>query len=421
MIKKIFPVLIVLSLVIAMFASCSGDGQDFPVMVAHDEIKSEPESVGVLNDSVADVIIACGLQDKIKVKTENCSQAELSTVESVGELSNPNFDKLVEINPDIIFADETISIELYNALTERGITVLRMPRGNSIQEIQTLYKSVCRSLKGDAAGTAIATETIEKLSKQIEQAGLEGVNAEEHPTVCLTYSTGNVAVKDSYGDMLLSYAGLANAVSETATSATIDIISTLNPGYIICAAGKKADVLNNSALANVDAVKNERIIEIDEALFTRQGNSMVKAVETLVEQFYGKTSGELPTESGDSLLYSQYDVVVDSDTVISLGEGTDAIDTLEGEERQRALNVLGVQRRLDELGYMSDDPTGYFGSITEQAVIEFKENNGLSTENSSLDKGVLDKLFSTDAVPRSTPAREGTTSGEEDTTEAPTV
>ncbi|NEO76241.1 peptidoglycan-binding protein [Moorena sp. SIO4G3] len=49
-------------------------------------------------------------------------------------------------------------------------------------------------------------------------------------------------------------------------------------------------------------------------------------------------------------------------------------------EGRRGADVTQVQRRLQELGYFNRQPTGYFGSITKNAVIRFQRKKGLPAD-----------------------------------------
>ncbi|NEO20721.1 MULTISPECIES: peptidoglycan-binding protein [unclassified Moorena] len=49
-------------------------------------------------------------------------------------------------------------------------------------------------------------------------------------------------------------------------------------------------------------------------------------------------------------------------------------------EGRRGADVTEVQRRLRELGYFNRQPTGYFGSITKNAVIRFQRDKGLPAD-----------------------------------------
>jgi hypothetical protein len=64
----------------------------------------------------------------------------------------------------------------------------------------------------------------------------------------------------------------------------------------------------------------------------------------------------------------------------------------------RGGDVLTLQKRLTELGYMtSDNCTGYFGPITKAAVLTFQKAAGLA-QTGAADSGVLESLKSSSAA-----------------------
>ena len=62
------------------------------------------------------------------------------------------------------------------------------------------------------------------------------------------------------------------------------------------------------------------------------------------------------------------------------------------------IDVLRLQQRLMELGYYTGRINGYFGPITEQAVMQFQAINGLSVSG-ELDYDAWVILYSDDALP----------------------
>ena len=68
--------------------------KDFPVKAGYCEIEEEPESVVVLDDNAADILIACGYADKIKGRSAECSQIELEDVRELGTVLKPETDKI---------------------------------------------------------------------------------------------------------------------------------------------------------------------------------------------------------------------------------------------------------------------------------------------------------------------------------------
>lgn len=61
-------------------------------------------------------------------------------------------------------------------------------------------------------------------------------------------------------------------------------------------------------------------------------------------------------------------------------------------------DIRDLQNRLKELGYFNSTATGYYGSITKQAAIDFQKNHGL-TADGIVGKNTRAILFSDDAKP----------------------
>lgn len=76
----------------------------------------------------------------------------------------------------------------------------------------------------------------------------------------------------------------------------------------------------------------------------------------------------------------------------------------------RGTEVTKIQKRLKELGYYTYSRiTDYYGPITEEAVLDFKEANGLSTDSSKIDSKTYNKLFSDSAKKKSSSKSSTTT------------
>ena len=60
-------------------------------------------------------------------------------------------------------------------------------------------------------------------------------------------------------------------------------------------------------------------------------------------------------------------------------------------------DVLALQKRLSELGYLCVVPKGYFGNMTLDAVLAFQKDHGLSDPTGIVDKWTIDRLNATDS------------------------
>ena len=65
-------------------------------------------------------------------------------------------------------------------------------------------------------------------------------------------------------------------------------------------------------------------------------------------------------------------------------------------------DVRSVQRMLNELGYYTDRITGYYGPLTEEAVMRFQSKNGMEADG-QITRDDWDLLYSDDAIALATP------------------
>ena len=58
-------------------------------------------------------------------------------------------------------------------------------------------------------------------------------------------------------------------------------------------------------------------------------------------------------------------------------QGASAVSNVTLKKEMRGSAVTELQKNLKSMGFMSVDPTGYYGSITEEAVKQFQKKYGL--------------------------------------------
>ena len=72
----------VLALSVSGCAYISPDAE-YPVRIAGYTFEKKPESIVCLDDSVADILIACGYADLIKARSDECTQEEIEDIKTV--------------------------------------------------------------------------------------------------------------------------------------------------------------------------------------------------------------------------------------------------------------------------------------------------------------------------------------------------
>lgn len=366
----------------------------YPVQIGHDVVQEKPKSVVVLDDNVADILIACGYKDKIVGRTSDCTQKDIEKVEVMGSDHNPKIEAVNNVKADVIFASTEIKYRDYSTLKENNKTVLRVSSAKNEESLKSLYVNLCRvmegNIQGETVGSSKATAVISAVNKY-----------EKQPIIakgCYLFKLddNSAITNDMYSNTILKYAGIQNIATENNKNGNMPIAQILSadkqagfPFYIICEKGLKAKILSDNRFATSNVVNKNRIIEIPSSLITRQGVSATQGIKYITDTITKQNKA-----TGESLA-EDYGIEI-----------TESLSYTIGEEDS---NVMAIQLRLDDLGYLPINPTGYFGESTAQAVKEFQTNNELNRRDGVADNETLKRLFSTVAFSRATPVKSANT------------
>lgn len=376
--------------------------QPYPVQMGHDTIRSKPESVIVLDDNVADILIACGFEDKIVGRTTDCTQQEIKSVEEMGSDANPKTEAVNAIGADVIFASSDIEYRDYSKMKEANKAVLRITPAKNEESLTTLYVNICKIMEGNIQGEAIGSSSANKIISAVSQYENQPITAKG--CYLFTLDDNSAVTNDMYANTILKCAGVQNIATDNNKNGNMPVAQILSadkqtgfPFYILCETGLKAKILSDSKFATTNVVNKNRIIEIPSSMISRQGDSAIEGIK-YITAILAKQS----TATGESLA-ENYGIAI-----------TEGLSYTIGEEDS---NVMAIQQRLDDLGYLPINPTGYFGDTTAQAVKEFQTNNELNRRDGVADYETLTRLFSTVAFSRATPVKSANSVSAEQATE----
>ncbi|MGN0517238.1 MAG: ABC transporter substrate-binding protein [Acutalibacteraceae bacterium] len=377
MFKKITALLLTVVMLLSFMVGCNGsdDGTvsgDYPVTVENIEFKKAPQGVVALCDSVADIIVACSLEAKLKGRSDECTQDELSVLPSVGSKSSPDTSKIIDLDVDLVFADSTLFKDARQKLENAGITVVTMKPATDRASLKTLYVNICSILAGQTTGGNRGETAVNNILSTFDDLI---VTLESDTTSALTAcyiidGTLNTIDETSFGNELIKYTKARNVAESTETS-FVDNIKLANPQYIFCNTGLKDTILEDERFENVIAVKNDNVYELDYSYMTRQGQTMIDCVLFMAKIMYP----HLATSDSSSEDASVDNSSSNGDTTSSTSVDSGIPDNVTLKYDDENEYVLILQKRLDELGYMAYEPTGYFGASTQQAVSDFQFYN----------------------------------------------
>lgn len=385
-------------------ASITEEETEYPVQIGHDIVEKQPKNIVVLDDNVADILIACGYTDSIVGRSSDCTQEALKDVKEYGSDKNPRIDLVNKLDADIIFASSDVAYSDYESMRSDNTVVLRMAQATSVDNLETLYSNVCRVMSGNISGKNIGTEKAKVVIDSLEKA--ENKNSVIKGCYLFTTDGRSAVTLDMYENEILQLAGIQNIATDDDKNGVLAVNKILAtdkqegfPFYILCEKGLKNKILSDDNFKNTNVVNKNRVIEIPSQYITRQGNTAVEGVKYIANQIQNQS-----VDTGESLV---------ADYGIELFEGISY--NLDEEDSY----VLAIQQRLDDLGYLPIDPTGYFGESTAEAVKEFQVNNELNRRDGVADEETLERLFSTSAFSRATPIKDEKSTATT-ATEAPT-
>lgn len=388
--------------------------QDYPVKVNDVTIESQPEGVAVLSPNVADIILAMGYEINLKARSAECTQPDLKVLP---EVTADDASKIKELGATVLFADSSVTKAQKDALSEQGITVLTFSPATTRSEFTKLYTQIGSVLAGGNTGYEQGEKTAENIFTTLDDIARIIPNSDVPSTaIYLTDTDGTVATGDSFVDILLSSAGFINGVKgETGGSVAAESIIRSNPQYIFCPTGLKEKLETTDGWKDMDAVKNGRVCEIEPELMQWQGRSVISAVSEMA----GFAHPELASSDNSSDMSSSEAEPTPkpsetteptptpeatpkpTETPKPTTEPTPTPDSTSYQQLQKGdtgSDVLKMQERLDELGYMFTTYDGTFDTGTEQAVMDFQLNNGYLTTGIAR-PDMLELLYSDNAVP----------------------
>ena len=401
-----------------MLAGCKGDA-NYPVIVGHTEFKESPDKVVSLSDNLADIVCYIGYGSKLSGVSDACTQTELKEyVTSVGSELSPNTELIVNSNTKVVLTDSTLDEAVSAELKDKGITVIRMIYPKNETQLKTLYENLGALLGGNDEGRQKGVASYDRLISILTSARDEVASVAATKTLCYLYLDANGRLCSYTGTtdegMVLNYLGAINVASNF-ESGYVDesILKLSNPDFIFFDSSAVMEKLTSSTtLQNLSAINKGNVFQLKKEELSRQGESLINVQAFMLSSMFPNFVDAPVVKSED--LSSAYGITLTEDMSYKAGDDNE--------------NVVFIQQRLVDLGYLNlegDEPTTYFGTMSEEALMAFQSANSLEPSGIASYE-TLKKLFDSNAlgasgntyIPETTNAAEPATeaNGEDETT-----
>lgn len=279
----------------------SEKGEQFPVTITDDAgrkvtIEKEPKTIVSLQTSPTEIAFALGLGDKIVgVSDYDNYPKEVEKIQKVGA-QDINTELVLSLMPDMAFVTDyhhKSHPEILKQMEDAGITVVVVGGAESFKDVYADIEMIGKATGAETKAKEIVTDMKQRLDN-IKEKAAEGVKDKKRVWVEVSpapdiFTTGT---KTFMHEMLESLQAVNVAENhEGWVKLTEEEIVKLNPDVIITTYGYFVDnpseqVYARAGWAEVPAIKNKQVFDVDNDTVTRPGPRLIEGVETLAKFIY---------------------------------------------------------------------------------------------------------------------------------------
>lgn len=263
-------------------------------------LEEAPKTIVSMIPSNTEILFALGLNDEIVgVNDYDNYPAEALEKEKIGG-QEFNVEKIVGMNPDIVFAHESmlgVGEAGLQQIRDAGVKVFVVKNAADFNETYTTIEEI-----GRATGKLPeAQQIIEDMKVKVEEVKEKVASVETEKTVFLEtsdvpdiYAAGNGTFMQEMFDML----NVENIVADQENWFKIEPeeIVSRNPDVIIVkynyVEGIVERVKARDGFDSVTAVKNDAVIEVDENKTSRTGPRLAEGFEEIAKAIYPEVFSE---------------------------------------------------------------------------------------------------------------------------------
>ena len=249
-------------------------------------IDKEPTRIVSIAPNITETIFALGKGDKLVGRTEYCDYPkEVSNITSIGSLTEPNIEKIVELKPDVVIASTHFKKDVLTKLEKMNIKVVVLYGPETFDGVYDTISKVAEVINAKSQADKLVLDMKNKVSSINDK-----VKDKNKPKVYYVVSYGKMGDFTSGGDTfignMIEMAGGNNVASDVkGWKYSVEKLVEKNPDIIICSKyfDAKKGIQQTPGYKDLKAVKDGKLIEIDNNLLDRQGPRVVDGLETLAK------------------------------------------------------------------------------------------------------------------------------------------
>ena len=251
----------------------------------------KPQRIISLAPSNTEILFALGLDEEIVGITDYCNYPpeKVAQKEKIGGFATPNFEEIVSLNPNVVFATSGVQIQAVERLEELGVEIYVL-EAETIENLLAEIKNIGK-LTGKSQQAQELTDAFEKRIKAVKEK-ISNLPSDQKPKVFLEIWPDPLwtAPTKTLIYQVIELAGGRHAVTiegdwNQVTTVNPESVIDANPDVILLAfeGSNPASVYQLAGWSAVSAIINRKVFQIDPDIISRPGPRIIDALEQIAK------------------------------------------------------------------------------------------------------------------------------------------
>lgn len=257
--------------------------------------ESVPETIISLQPSNTEILFALGVGDQIVGATDFDTYPEAALeIERVSDSVTFNAERILDLDPDVVFAYTIGEKEAISSLEEAGIPVFVIASATSFDDVYGDIEQIAEVMNVKEKGKEIVEEIqskIEKVEDTLSDLDEQKRMYFEISPAPELFTTG----KNTFQQEIFNHAKVTNVFEDEEGWVQISEEDILNiqPDVIVTTVSHTDDpigeIKSRAGWNELTAVQEDNILQLDNDLMSRPGPRIGEAVEELAKAVYPET------------------------------------------------------------------------------------------------------------------------------------
>ena len=257
--------------------------QQYRLSRTHKEPNQSSQRFISLSPTLTEILFELGAgRDLVAVTTYCVFPEEAKAKEKIGDFVNPNFEKIVGLKPDVVFAETWSSSKIVSRLRGSGLNVREVKSPRSVEEI---YQAILQV--GEGLGKASqANATVESMKRRIQAIRARAEQMKSHPSIYIEIDLPSWTVgRASYTSEAVEMCGARNIFSDVdkpALQASKETIIERNPDVILTFDSNPEEFRRRAGWQKISAIQKGWVIgDVGRNMLSHGNHRLVDGMEQL--------------------------------------------------------------------------------------------------------------------------------------------